>query len=211
MNKHTQPTFFWYCSVYAHKYTNQLRDTCKHFFSGKGIPPSHSDKLKVVKEYYSKYKPSVFVETGTYLGHMLHSVHSWFLQTHSIELDPIFHTRAVNLFSKFPSVIIHLGDSTTVLPKVIESINEPILFWLDAHYFGGVTAFGMEETPILKELQAIFQHPVKNHIILIDDARCFTGENGYPTPKDLTEFVAKNRPDLLCDIRRDVIRIVSKV
>jgi hypothetical protein len=141
---------------------------------------------------------------------MLHSVHSWFAQTHSIELDPVFHSRAVKQFSKFPSVTIHLGDSTTMLPKVIEKVQTPILFWLDAHYFGGVTALGMEETPILKELQAIFQHPVKNHTILIDDARCFTGENGYPTPTDMIEFVAKYRPDLLCDIRRDVIRIVPK-
>jgi hypothetical protein len=210
MEIQANPTFSWYCKVYAHKYTNQLRDTCKHLFSGKGIPPSHSDKLRVVKEYYSKYTPTVFVETGTYLGHMIHSVHSWFSQTHSIELDPVFYTRAVNKFAKHPSVTIHLGDSTTTLPKVIESIETPILFWLDAHYFGGVTALGMEETPILKELSAIFNHPIKNHYILIDDARCFTGENGYPTPKDLTDFVSKYRPDLLCDIRHDVIRIIPK-
>lgn len=204
------PSPSWYFKVYLHKYLNQLRDTGKHFFSGKGIPPSHSDKLKVVKEYYNEYNPTVFVETGTYLGHMIHSVHPLFSETHSIELDPIFYERAKNQFSKFPSVVIHLGDSTSTLPIVIKNFQTPILFWLDAHYFGGVTALGLEETPILKELLSIFNHPIKNHITLIDDARCFTGENGYPTPSDLTDFVSKHRPDLFCDIQRDVIRIVKK-
>ena len=41
------------------------------------------------------------------------------------------------------------GDSTDVLPEVVEKMDEPTLFWLDGHYSGGITASGEQETPIV--------------------------------------------------------------
>ena len=45
---------------------------------------------------------------------------------------------------------------------------------------GGGTAKANVETPILAELEAIKGHSVNQHVILIDDVRCF-GTGDYPT------------------------------
>lgn len=48
--------------------------------------------------------------------------------------------------------------------------------WLDAHYSGGTTAKGKKSSPLKDELEIIKKHPIKNHIILIDDVNCM-GKN----------------------------------
>ena len=60
-----------------------------------------------------------------------------------------------------PHVTIFQGDSATVLPKLLATIQEPCLFWLDGHYSGGITALGKSITPILDELQTISPTPPK--------------------------------------------------
>jgi hypothetical protein len=93
---------------------------------------------------------------------------------------------------------------------ILSSINEPILFWLDGHYSGGETAKGEANTPILKELEFILRHPIKNHVILIDDARCFIGENDYPTLRELAVFVSGINNELNFTVENDIIRITPE-
>lgn len=61
------------------------------------------------------------------------------------------------------------------LYDVIKNINSSITFWLDGHYSGYDTAQGDENNPILKELEQIKKHHIKNHTILIDDIRLCGG------------------------------------
>jgi|GEM_PF-6764752 len=47
---------------------------------------------------------------------------------------------------------------------------------------------GEEECPIYEELDEVFKsgiHPV----LLIDDAKCFNGENDFPTIENLSKYV----------------------
>jgi hypothetical protein len=94
-----------------------------------------------------------------------------------------------------------------LLPAILSRINKPCLFWLDGHYSAGGTAKGEKNTPIMEELTAIHFHPVKNHIILIDDAREFYGENDYPTIQELRDFCGKMFPDHDFKIKDDIIQI----
>jgi len=59
----------------------------------------------------------------------------------------------------------------------------------------------------MKELRRIFNHEIKNHVILIDDARFFIGKDNYPTLQELKEFVLKNYPKSTFNVEDDIIRI----
>jgi len=65
------------------------------------------------------------------------------------------------------------GDSVEVLEVILSDLNEPACFWLDAHAGASKYARGDCDVPLLKELAAIQNHHIKNHIIAIDDAHMF--------------------------------------
>ena len=174
---------------------------------GRPIPPPHQVKAKIIKEYARKFSTDILIETGTYTGNMISSMNGIFSQIFSIELDNDFCQMAKERFAKYSHIHIIQGDSSQVLPKILSSIDQPCLFWLDAHYSGGITAKGDLDTPIISELKHIFSHPIKDHVILIDDAREFTDKNDYPPIEYLREFVSKERPDWVFEIKYDIIRI----
>ncbi|HPV52071.1 MAG TPA: hypothetical protein PLN37_08320, partial [Smithella sp.] len=142
---------------------------------GRPVPAPHAVKQAIVKEYEAKYRQPVFIETGTYMGEMIDAVLNLFPKIISIEFDLKLAQRAKNKYSSMRHVTILQGDSGTLLPELLAGIKEPCLFWLDAHYSGGVTGQADSETPIVKEIKSILEHPCSDHVILIDDAREFTG------------------------------------
>ena len=62
------------------------------------------------------------------------------------------------------------GDSSEVLKDVLSELDEPACFWLDAHAGASKYARGDCDVPLLKELDVISKHHIKNHILAIDDA-----------------------------------------
>ena len=157
-------------------------------------PPPHIVKQRTIREYQKKFNTSVLIETGTYLGDMIEAQKKHFKKVISIELGSDLYKNAVQRFIRDNNVLIVHGDSGKVLPKVLSDIHEPTLFWLDGHYSAGITAKGEKECPIFEELDAIFHHGHDlNHVLLIDDARCFNGENDYPTIKQF-EDIAESVP-----------------
>ena len=71
-----------------------------------------------------------------------------------------------------------------------------------------VTGKGEKDTPVMEELIQIIQHPVKDHVILIDDARLFNGKDDYPTKQQVSEFVKQRLPNHSFSIKKDIIRIL---
>lgn len=117
------------------------------------------------------FKNNYFVETGTYEGFgVLLALQAKFKHIISIEIDQNLYQSCKQKFSSYPHVDIYHGDSAIVLGKIIENISEPITFWLDGHNSSSIVL--SKNTPILEELEQINNHPIKNHIILIDDIRC---------------------------------------
>lgn len=175
---------------------------------GKPVPTPHFVKQEALRYYADKYALNTLIETGTLFGDMVFAMREVFSKIVSIELGSELYLQAISRFWKMSNVDIIQGDSGKVFPAILPQIEEPCLFWLDGHYSAGITAKGQLETPIIEELQAIFNHPEKtNHVILIDDARCFTGQNDYPELSHLKELVAKNLPNHIWEVRDDIIRI----
>ena len=190
------------------------RDLCKWVENFRPCPPPHLIKQSVVKEYAKRFSLGTLVETGTYLGFMVRATTNCFRQIYTIELDETLHRRAQKKFSEFEHITALQGDSGKVLSKLLESLNEPCLFWLDAHHSSGATfktGKGEVDTPIVEEVTHILTHPkAEEHVILIDDAREFTGENDYPTIQALRELVLSLQPDFVLELGDDIIRVHKK-
>lgn len=151
-------------------------------------------KIITIRHRASAQGIRVFVETGTYLGDMIHAQEGNFDRLLTVELDPELYRKAVHRFRRLTKISIFQGDSAVQLPKMIATINEPALFWLDAHYSKGFTARGEIDTPILGELELILQRQFKD-VILIDDADDFDGTNDYPTITELESIIKTQYPD----------------
>jgi len=198
-----------------HKKIKEAISACKKVFlwklEGRPIPPPHVVKQNIIKYYAIKFRPQNFIETGTYMGEMIDAVLNIFPKIISIEFGSELADRAKKRFSSYSHVKIIQGDSGKVLPEVMDDITEPCLFWLDAHYSGGVTAKSDLETPIVKELCVLLEHNCPDHVILIDDAREFTGQNNYPLLDEVRNLILAKRPEWVMQVKDDVIRIHKAV
>lgn len=177
---------------------------------GSPIPPPHELKQAVVRSYGRRFDLKTLVETGTFLGEMVAAMKDDFAAITSIELDEGLFRRARERFAGDAHVSILLGDSAKVLAEVVAAVESESLFWLDAHYSCGITARGATETPILYELASILSKDARGQVILIDDAREFTGAGDYPALDDIRKFVLSTRPDMVLEVRDDIIRIHEK-
>ena len=195
----------------AHKRVKEAVSAHKKVFfwklKGRPVPAPHAVKQRIVKEYAARFKSSVFIETGTFMGEMIDAVSRHFSKIISIEVDPKLAERAKDKFSSMPHITILEGDSGDILPTVIAKVNEPCLFWLDAHYSGGVTGQADTETPIIKEIKTVLNHSCLDNVVLIDDAREFVGNNNYPTLEELRRILGEIRNGWQMAVEADIIRM----
>jgi len=124
-----------------------------------------------------RYPNPVFIETGSHTGKGIEAaLEAGFRLVISIELSNKWFEHCKEKF-RGRAQILH-GDSGEVLAGMLPSRgSDPITFWLDGHYSGGDTARGTEESPLLREIDAIIKNLRKGDIILIDDMRCFSVEH----------------------------------
>ena len=169
----------------------------------------HAVKMIAVRAHIRRHGIQQFVETGTYMGDTLAYVAATGVQCASIELSPQLYQAARRRFAAAGNVRLVEGDSGIRLPEMLGDIHRPVLFWLDGHYSSGVTASAAIQTPISSELQAILRHPVKGHVILIDDARCFDGSNDYPHLDDLLRVVREDG-NYAAEVSIDIIRLIPR-
>jgi hypothetical protein len=160
----------------------------------------HLMKQRVIQEYARKFNLPVLIETGTNHAHMIYVQKDHFREIYSIELDEWRAGSAGRKFAKRPNIHVLQGDSGEVLPKLLPGIKEPCLFWLDGHDFD-------ISTPVKKELDALFKHPIQDHVLLVDDARWFDGRTDYPTIEELRQKVAREYPCHTMEVKDDMIRI----
>lgn len=110
------------------------------------------------------YKRRIFIETGTYDGDGIKAaIGAGFEEIWSIELVQARYEACKAKFAAYSNVHILQGDSGSTIANVLQSIKEPVTFWLDAHGEPGY------DDPVIGELRAISATGIKNHILLLDD------------------------------------------
>jgi hypothetical protein len=118
------------------------------------------------QEFHTKY----FVERGTFMGESAALASEMFEEVYTIELSPKLHEEAKERYRHKKNIHFLQGESTAVLKNVLGEITSPAIFWLDAHYSGGVTTGEQIECPLLNEIELILSAN-EEHLLLIDDAR----------------------------------------
>jgi hypothetical protein len=117
-----------------------------------------------------KYGIACFVETGTYFGDGAIYAASVFPRVVTIEIKREYQQQAIAR-SQGRNIEFFLGDSASLLPGVVSSLEGTAFFWLDGHAGAGFFA-DEDNCPLLAELEAIAASP-HPHVIVIDDARAF--------------------------------------
>jgi len=167
------------------------------------------DKIKKITSTQCFFNIKTFIETGTYLGTTTKSVEKNFDKVYSIELNETLAKEAKSYFKNNKRIEIIQGDSGNSLNQILSKDNNKKLFWLDAHYSGGITALSNDfgHTPISKEISEILNKWVDGSVVLIDDARLFNGSDNYPTYSDLKDFIFNRNNKLSMFIDKDIIHI----
>ena len=178
--------------------------------NGKPLPPPHIIKQRTILDFAKRHDVRILVETGTYFGDMVEAMKDKFDRVYSIELSKELHQKATQRFANDENVELIQGDSGIELEKLMSRIDQTAIFWLDGHYSAGVTAMGEQATPIFKELTHIFADDKREHIIIIDDARCFGTDPDYPSLESLSEFVLAKIPNAAIEVDNDSIRIIPQ-
>lgn len=175
----------------------------------KPIPSPPIYKERVVSKYRKMFGTSILFESGTFKGDMVYACRNQFKRIISVELSTYYFKNAVELFKDYKHIELIFGDSGEEIKRIIKTIKEPTLFWLDGHFVGEGTAKGKLNTPIVKELKAILNHKIKSHVILIDDAGYFNGKDDYPSIKNLKSMLNGSAYSL--KVENDIIKITPKL
>lgn len=162
-----------------------------------------------------KFGLKVFVETGTYEGKSSKWAAAHFDKVYTIELHQPYFEKVSNKYSHIGNIDFLLGDSRVELKNILARLEEPALFWLDAHWSGGSAqaAYQREdECPLIEELEAIVSSNL-NHFIIVDDARLFLNPPKKPHHPDQWPAYQKIK-DLLsgwcCRVEKDRIIAVPE-
>jgi hypothetical protein len=135
---------------------------------------SFSIDTKLLRFFQQRLQVTTFIETGTYQGGSLNIAAEIFSECHSIELSQELYEDAKRQFVGRTNIKLYQGESATTLHAASEQFAEqPVVFWLDAHWCVGENTAGQDsQSPLRDELRAIRRlHP--QSVVLIDDARLY--------------------------------------
>jgi hypothetical protein len=122
---------------------------------------------------------TVVVEGGTFLGTTALSLSKEFGKVYTIEKSSVMFEKAKGNVGAIQNITQLQGDTREHLPDIVAKTDN-VLFWLDAHWSGGDTYGESDECPLVEELNIIFNSPMSNYAILVDDARLFLAPPPLP-------------------------------
>lgn len=175
--------------------------------AGRPAPPPSIVKYELIAEHQARSGARSFVETGTWRGHSLFHLRGKFEELHSIELLSELYVVNCRNLQHFRNIFLYHGDSGALLAEILKEMPQPCVFWLDGHYSGPGTARAESDTPIMEELEVVFALPPSKNVVLIDDARLFTGAGGYPSLEFLKSTTLSARPNAAFTVSSDVVQI----
>jgi hypothetical protein len=157
------------------------------------IRGNHTTVIRDLLNWFGK-SPEIGVETGTFQCATTAAMRSLLHETYTIELSLHYFRHACKRFADHDDVYCLYGDSGEIVPHLARSIEQPVFWYLDAHYpFDWSEAKRLHlpdhrPCPLFHELHAIRQRPYRD-IVAVDDVSGF-GTREYW--KDITPQVLRD-------------------
>lgn len=133
-------------------------------------------------KYKEQFKLEVLVETGCFNGAgILHGKNIGFEEQNIYSCD-IRRVAVEQCLNIFPAAHIYPDESITFFKRILPTIDQPTLFWLDAHYpmhYGIATETAIEKMPLFEELKLIrtLKQNYQRDVIICDDMRVIADVN----------------------------------
>jgi hypothetical protein len=90
--------------------------------------------MSATKGLFKKFANPIFIETGSNWGFGIQqALDEGFPVVYSIEIVDELFAHCFTEFRKNKNVHLYFGDCVTILPEILNEVNEPATFWLDAH------------------------------------------------------------------------------
>jgi hypothetical protein len=152
------------------------------------------------------------VETGTHLGDSTRALRGMVPEMWTVELSPDYMARAREALEDLDNIHFVAGSSDEVLRTLAPTIDQPAVYWLDAHWCELGTAGASAQCPVLAEIEAVDTAPAGDRsVILIDDARFFLGaplptyrREDWPTFMEVVDAL-RARHDRYVTVLADVV------
>jgi hypothetical protein len=168
------------------------------------MPEINITFLNLLKEDYKKYP--CFIETGTSYGTTIFGVEPFFEKLHTIEISEKYYNYTKNRY-RGNKINFILGDSIDIFSKLLPTINDKTIFFLDGHYSSGDTGRGVKDVPLIEEIIQINNLYKNEGIIIIDDVRLF----GTNITEDWSSINKETILEILKDRIEDVYYIDSEL
>lgn len=177
-----------------------------------------------LEKYHNNYE--VYIETGFFEGGSVQTALDLdFREVHSCDINSQFIIKGTKKFQQQIEqnrLFLYLQKSTDALKEILKGLNEPAVFFLDAHdlkYVGTYDhEFSIEDgCPIHEELKIIGDHHIKEHTIIVDDLRMFGYQkkpntwafNSGATLRTIVNKIRQINPDYKFDLEEGVLQHVQ--
>ncbi len=179
---------------------------------------THVMSPSFLRDICTAFDRSIFVETGTYCGETTGVAATLCSQVHSVEMSEDLYKNATQRLQAYSNVQLYNGHSVFFLDRFCSQRHADahrMVFWLDAHYSGGVTTqYNDQSTPIIGELKALADNNMGDAVIMIDDVRCFgslykqqelAACPGYPSLQKVCQLLKAINPNYACVLYGDTL------
>jgi hypothetical protein len=170
----------------------QALDERKSELTGVFNQPRYIEKILLAAWIGIKHEKTIFIELGTYLGHSVRKISNLFEKVYTVEASENIFLAAQKLFEiTDTSIDANLGSSISLLNRIPSEEGNRSIIFLDAHYSTGITSNTYGACPLFQELETIFTRFPKS-VCVIDDMRTMTGSEGYPSFREIIDFLPSN-------------------
>lgn len=153
---------------------------------------------------------AVFIETGTLKAETAVKMCAVFDICHTIEGSKELYDEAQKNYGG-SRIHFHYGSSPEKLKVVIQDLDEPAVFFLDAHaYKSNLNIYTQDPAPLLRELEVLKDRKDYMDIIIIDDYRCFGVKNNSIDWSSITleKVIETLGKDTIRELRRENDKVI---